>query len=118
MLAVAAFAEVDLERRARVPDGRGAGQLLAAVQVAERDVVARSPGRRSAVDVVVEDGLGVALAAAEPAAAHHAVGDDEVDGVGAEVGGQRPSMQAAHRSAYRPACSAASPAISCAARTT
>ena len=90
-LASPRFAEVELERRAAVPDrarrrgsaGRGGGG---------RAPRSGRSGKAVAGTAVVEDGLGVALAAAERAAGH-AVGDDEVDRVGAEAGRRAPSMQ-------------------------
>src|SRR5690606_31635729 len=85
---VALLAEIDGDGRPAVPDRAGTGELLAAVQVAERGVLGggREGGR---LEVVREDRLGLALAAAEPAAGQRAVRGDDVDRVIAEPGGER-----------------------------
>ncbi len=82
------LAEVDLQRRARVPDRRGAGDLLRAVEVPERDVV-RVRGERDRADRVVHVRLRRALAATQRRAHHHAVRGDDVHGVIGERRAQR-----------------------------
>ena len=92
VLRVLFLAEVDLDRRAGVPRGRGRGHALRAVQVPERDVV-RVPREVERLDAVVEDRLRVALAATERAAAHEAVRGDDVDRVRAEAFRERGDEQ-------------------------
>ena len=110
VLRVLLLAEVDLDRRARVPGRRGRGHALRAVEVPERDVVRAAAGSASAFDAVVEDRLRVALAAAERAAPHEAVRGDEVDRVGAGTprSGRRSAAASARRTARRPAAASSS----------
>ena len=92
VLHVLLLAEVDLDRRTRVPGRRGRGHPLRAVEVTEGDVV-RVLREVQPLDAVVEDRLRVALAAAERSASHEAVRGDEVDGVGPEALAQRRDQQ-------------------------
>ncbi len=86
-LDVVDLAEVELQRRAAVVHLPGGRDLLAAVQVAEGDVV--GVGREGGgADLVVEHGVGLALAAADEATPGGEVGDDQVDRARVEPGGQ------------------------------
>ncbi len=77
--------------RAAVVDGRGAGDLLGAVQVPERDVP-RGRRERRAEDGVLLHQVGGPLAAAGGATVDERVGDEHVDRVGRERRAQRPDQ--------------------------
>src|SRR5439155_8366119 len=85
---VVLLAEIDGERRAGVEHRAGTGDLLAPVQVAERDVV-RVRWEHAGRELVTEAGLHVALAAAAPAAQQGRVRHHHVHRVTGEALGEQ-----------------------------
>ena len=79
-LRVACLPKVEMQRRARIPNRASTRDLLRAVKMAEGRIVERR-GKGGRGNAVLEDGMGLALAAAHDAAMHHRVSEQDVDGL-------------------------------------